>query len=129
MLNRDELKTVTAAITAADAAIGSVVPQNMRRFIYRVKWVNTVALANLFTLGMRENGAGATTVLDRAQLVVFGQMETDPDDLEEDALPLFIIDGPAQNFTIIPVGATTVRAFCGAGGTGFLTLWYIDVPA
>jgi hypothetical protein len=128
MINRDELKTVTMAVTAVDTQIGTVVPQNMRRFIYRTKFVNTLNGGNLLAIGKRENGAGATTVIDRIQAAVLNQMETDPEELHEDSAPLYTIEGPAQNFLIVPVGTSTVWAQCSAGGTGFLTLWYLDSP-
>jgi hypothetical protein len=128
-MNRDQLKTVTAAVTAVEATIGTVVPVNMRRFIYRTKFISTFNGGNLLTLGKRENGAGGTTVIDYIQTAVLNQMETDPDELEEDAEPLYIVEGPASNFLITPVGTSVVRAVCSAGGTGFLTLWYIDAPA
>jgi len=129
MLNRDQLKTVTMAVTAADATIGSNVPVNMRRFIYRTKFINTLNGDNLLTLGKRENGAGATTVVDYIQAAVQYQMEVDPEELHDDSAPLYVVEGPAQNPLITPVGASVVRAQCSALGTGFLTLWYIDAPA
>lgn len=127
-MNRDELKVVTSAVTAADATVGSVVPANMRRFIYRVKFVNTFAGPNLLTIGKRENGAGATTVIDRVQTAVLDQMETDPDALFEDSAPLYTIEGPASSAAITPVGTSIVRAQCSAA-SGFFTYWYLDSPA
>lgn len=127
MLNRDQIRTVTMAITNVDQAIGSNVPINMRRFIYRYRWVSTFNGLNAVAIGSRENGAGATTWLDGLTTVVIGQMETDPEDLNENSAPLVIINGPAQSPIITPVGNTTVRAMCTE--TGQLVLWYIDAPA
>lgn len=129
MFNRDELKSVTVAVAAVDADFGSAVPINMRRFIYRVKFVNTVNAPNVCVFGKRENGAGATTVIDRYAAVVLNQTEIEPDSLEEDSAPLYIIEGPASNFGIVPVGNSTMRIACSAGGTGFFTVQYIDAPA
>ena len=129
MINRDELKTVAVAVTAADVQIGTNVPVNMRRFIYRLEFINTINAPNLFTLGKRENGAGATTNVGYVQAAVQFQMEADPAELHEDSAPLFIVEGPASSDVIIPVGASSVRGFCSGAGTGFVTLWYIDAPA
>jgi len=128
-MDRSELKTVTAAVTAAEATIGTVVPNNMRRYIYKIKFINTINAANLFTLGKRENGAGATTTIDQIQTAVQHQMETDPDVLYEDSAPLYIIEGPASSDAITPVGTSLVRGACSGAGTGFITLWYVDTPA
>lgn len=129
MLNRSELKTVTIAVTDVDTQVGTVVPINMRRYIYRAKFRNTVNAPNIITLGHRQNGAGATTVLDTTGLVVLHQTEYDPDELKEDSAPLYVVEGPASTPTVTPVGNSTVRTLCSAGLTGQLTLWYIDANA
>jgi hypothetical protein len=129
MINGDELKVVTGAVTAADATIGTVVPNNMRRRIYRVKFINTFAGVNRLIIGKRENGAVGTTPIDYIQTAVPNQMECDPEDLLDDSAPLYTIEGPAQGVGITPVGTSVVRAQCSAGGTGFFTYWYIDSPS
>jgi hypothetical protein len=129
MLNRDELKTVTMAVTPADTQVGTIVPLNYRRYIYRVRFISTINGSNILTLGKREDGAGATTIIDRFATILMNDTDTDPDELEENSAPLYTIEGPASNFGITPVGTSTVRALLSAGGTGFLTLWYVDSPA
>jgi hypothetical protein len=132
-MNRSELRTVTAAIAVgagAEATIGSAIPENMRRFIYRIKFTNDIVAVNQLILGKRENGAGATTNIDTIQTVVAQEVVTDPDDLKEDSAPLYIIDGPPGNAgTTVGLAANSlVRAYATAG-VGILTLWYIDAPA
>lgn len=123
MVNRDDLKTTTVTVTNVDAAVGSNVPRNMRRFIYKIKAQNIFAGVNLLTLGKRENGAVGTTNID---LIAFGaQYEywNDPEELKEDALPLYIVEGAGA------VGASTLRALAAQAVSVYLTVWYIDAPA
>jgi hypothetical protein len=121
-MERDALRTTVAAITTAEANVGSAVPENMRRFIYRVKVNNQYAGANLLTLGKRENGAGATTTVDYFQTSVQYETDTDPDELKEDAAPLYIIEGGGDT------GDSYLRAVTD-NGNAYLTIWYIDAPA
>ena len=125
-MNRDELRTQVADITTVDSAIGSNVPPNMRRYIYKIKAINEHAVANLLTLGVRENGAVATTIIDYIRWATQYEMWNDPDELKEDALPLYIVEGEGA------VGVSTLRAFTSlmtAGLGARLTIWYVDVPA
>jgi hypothetical protein len=121
-IKRDELKTAVATITPADANVGSAVPANMFRFIYKLKVTNLFAGANLLTLGKRENGAGATTVIDYVQAATQYETWNDPDELKEDAAPLYIIGGKGST------GDSYVRAVTN-NGNAYLTLWYVDAPA
>jgi hypothetical protein len=117
----DEFKTVKANVTVADANIGSAIPQNMNRYIYRVKFLNQFAGPNKFTLGKREDGAVVTTNIDDFQTVLQYDTEVDPDELKEDMLPLYNVGGKIT-------GDSYVRAFTDAGN-GVVTLWYVDAPA
>ena len=84
----DALRTVVATVTNADANVGLAIPANMRRAIYKIKATNLFAGINLLTLGKRENGAGATTVMDYIQAVLQYDIWNEPDELKEDAAPL-----------------------------------------
>jgi hypothetical protein len=130
MLNRDELKSVTAAV-GAEATIGTAVLQNMRRFIYRIRFVNGAVGVNTLLVGKRENGAGATTNLDTIQTVVPNEMVTDPDEFKEDSAPLYVIDGPPGNVAVAVGFLSLVRMATGggAGAPGIVTYWYVDEPA
>ena len=93
MLKRDDIKTTVATVTTADANVGSAIPQNMRRFIYRIKAINIHTGANLLTLGKREDGAGVTTTIDYVQFATQYEIFPDPDELKEDSAPLYVIEG------------------------------------
>ena len=122
MINRDELQQAVATITAVDANIGTNVLANFRRFIYRVKLTNLFAGVNLITLGERINGAGVTTAIDYIQFILLYDLYIDPEELEEDAAPIYIIDGAGAG------GASTLRAV-GSAGNAYFAYWYIDAEA
>lgn len=122
MINNDELQTVVATVTTADANVGSAIPANMKRFVYRVKMINLFAGANLLTLGKREDGAGATTTLDYFQAATQYEGQADPDELQENAAPLYSVGGKGDT------GDSYLRAVTD-NGNAYLTIWYIDKPA
>lgn len=124
-LHRDELQEVSGAV-GADATIGTLIPQNMVRFIYRIKFINNGVGANQLVLGKRENGAGATTDIDTVQAAVANEMIFDPDELEEDAVPLYKIYGAPGNVAVAPNSAVRARTTAGAG---IFTYWYVDKEA
>lgn len=124
--NRDDLKTEVATIDDTDANVGSAVPANMRRYIYKIKAINEHAIANLLTLGKRENGAGATTTIDYVRWATQYETWNDPDELKEDSAPLYIVEGKGAD------GDSYLRAVTSlvtAGVGAYLTIWYIDAPA
>ena len=122
MINNDELRTYVAAVTAVEANFGSAIPANMRRFVYRTKMINEFAGANLLTLGKREDGAGATTVVDYLQAATQYEGQADPDELQENAAPLYIVEGKGST------GDSYLRAVTD-NGNAYLTIWYVDKPA
>lgn len=125
-MNRDELKTATGAVAGADQTLGASIPQNMRRFIYRLRFTNLGAGANQLLVGKRENGAGATTNIDTLQAQVPGDF-TDPEELHEDSAPLYTIDGPPGNVPVALASQSLVR-FATTAGAAIVTYWYIDEP-
>ena len=128
MLNRDELKIAFAATVGADQTVGSAIPVNMRRFIYRVRFDNLAAGLNTLVVGKRENGAVGTTVIDTLTANVTGDY-TDPEELHEDSAPLYVIDGgPSGGATATTPPSTSLVRFA-SPGTGNVTYWYVDEPA
>lgn len=124
----DALKTLVATVGVADANIGTPIPSLMKRVIYKMKWENEFAGVNLLTLGKRENGAGATTVIDYGRAIAQYDAFIDPDSLHEDSAPLYTIDGPPDTADPTYVGTSYIRAQA-TGASIFLTLWYEDVSA
>ncbi|MBU2060178.1 MAG: hypothetical protein KKB38_20905 [Gammaproteobacteria bacterium] len=127
MINRDELKTVTGAIAGADQTLGSAIPQNMRRFIYRVRFINLGVGVNQLLIGKRENAAGATTNIDTLESNVAGEMITDPDELHDDSAPLYVVDGPPGNVPVA-VGFNSLVRVATSAAAGIATYWYVDEP-
>lgn len=121
MINPDELRTTVATVGAAPANIGTAVPQNMRRYIYRIKATNIFAGVNLLTLSKQENGV-VLAPIDYVQSVLFGDVFPDPDELKEDSAPLYIVEGGGAG------GASYLRAVATAASV-LLTFWYVDKPA
>ena len=92
MVDKRGLQSNRYAVTAAEADIGTDVPVNMRRYIYRVKVQDDSGAANLVEL-KSQLGAAAAVVVDQFRLVTPDETYVDPDELREDALPLYIIEG------------------------------------
>ena len=132
MLNRDELRTSLPTAVAlgagAEVTVGNAIPQNHRRFIYRIRFTNLVAGPNQLLLGKRENGAGVTTAVDQIQSAVVNEVVNDPEELFENSAPLYIIDGPPGQVPVAAALNSLVRAYTDAGA-GILIYWYIDAPA
>ena len=131
MLNRDELRTsLPTAVPAgvgAEVTVGSAIPQNHRRFIYRIRFTNLGVGPSILMLGKRENGAAATTAVDNIQAVILDEMITDPEELREDSAPLYVIDGPPGQAPVAAALQSLVRAYTTVNA-GTLTYWYIDSP-
>jgi hypothetical protein len=132
MINRDELKTspptAVVALAVNEVTVGSPIPQNHRRFIYRVKFINSVAGPNAVSLGKRENGAGVTTAVDVIQAAVVNEVVEDPEELMENSAPIYVIDGPPGQIPVVAGNNSLVRAYTD-NGAGIFTYWYIDAPA
>ena len=123
----DELKTATAPVTVADATVGSAVPVDFVRNIYRVRFINSFAGANQLLIGSRENGAGVTANLDTLQAAVTLEMITDPDELKEDAAPLYVVSGgPSRGPSAAVPPATSLVRMATSAGNGIVTYWYTD---
>lgn len=122
MPKASEIQTVYTAAIGADADVGLAVPANMRRYIYQIEATNQFAGANQLTLGKREDGAGATTTIDELQFTLQYDYLPKPDGpLTEDALPLYIIEGPGTT------GNSFIRATTD-NGPADLIIRYVDAP-
>lgn len=125
----DELKSVTAAVGLVEATIGSAVPVDMTRYIYRVRFISTPGAQQLL-VGKRENGAGGTTNIDTIQAAVPLEMITDPDELKSDAAPLYVIKGgPSRGSTATVPPSTSLVRMATSVGAGIVTYWYVDAEA
>jgi len=120
----DSIKTVTVTVTPAEADVGSAIPQDTKRSIYKIKVTNLVAGANRTQLRKIENG-GASTLIDQFQQEVLGENWYDPDDLKEDSAPLYIVEGPVVTPTTPAAGTSHIRAMTDVGNA-YMTLWYVD---
>jgi len=120
MPRKEDLRTVHATVTTAEANIGSAVPQNYRRYIWKVKAINAYNGENLLTLGKREDGAGATTTIDQIAFATKYETWEDPDsEITEESIPLYIIEGKGET------GDSYLRAVTD-NGNAYLTIWYTD---
>lgn len=115
MVKREELQHKTHAATAVAALAGTVVPANMRRYIYKIKTVNQFAGANRLQIsyGTLLVVTAAIDYVDHAT-----QYETwvDPDELKDDSAPLYILEAG----TYLWLGTNN--------GNCQVTVWYIDAP-
>lgn len=98
MIDKRGLQSVRFAVTAVEADIGSVVANNQRRYIYRVKVQEDSLAPNLVELKKQPPGvpAPAIEVVDQFRCLVGGETFVDPDELKEDALPLYILEAGCQ---------------------------------
>ena len=92
MVDKRGLQSVRFPVTGVEADIGSAVPVNMRRYIYRVKVQDDSGAPNLVELKSLLTGAAAV-VVDQYRLAVADETYVDPDALKEDALPIYIVEG------------------------------------
>lgn len=103
MVDKRALNSVVGTITNAGVAFGSEVPANMRRYIYKIKTANQFAGANQLSFG-HQTDVPAEVILDYIEHATQYEMWNDPDDLKEDALPIYIIPGGSQPYGITDNG-------------------------
>ena len=99
MVSKRALNSVLGVVTNAGVAFGSHVPANMRRYIYKIKTANQFAGANQLQFG-HQTAAPANVILDWIEHAVQYDMWNDPDDLREDALPIYIVPAGSQFYGI-----------------------------
>lgn len=96
MVDKRALNSQLCAVTTISTVFGSVVQANMKRYIYKVKTVNRQVGANEIDFGHAVAAAlPAYTTLDYFDHATQYEVYNDPDELTEDALPIYII--PAGN--------------------------------
>jgi len=91
MVDKRALNSVVGTVdnTVGGISFGTTVPANMRRYIYKIKTANQFAGANQLQFG--HSTAAVGTILDYIEHAVQYDMWNDPDDLREDALPIYIL--------------------------------------
>jgi len=99
MVDKRGLQSFRFAVTAVEADIGSAIPVNMRRYIYRVKVQDDSGAPNLVELKSQLTGAAAV-VVDQFRLAVADETYVDPDELKEDSLPIYIITGSTSALVV-----------------------------
>lgn len=91
MVDKRALQTQQATATTGDNVFGTAVPANMRRYIYKIKTNNRYAGANQLEIGYSHDSGSNHTTLDYIDHATQYEMWNDPDELKEDALPIYII--------------------------------------
>ena len=107
MATKEGLQQFEAQITAAGVVFGTVVPANQRRYVYRIKTANQFAGANQLQFGF--DTGGVPTVIDFIEHAAQFDMWIDPDELKEDALPIYIIAAGNSFYGITNNGNCRVR--------------------
>lgn len=92
----------TAIITANNAAyqsLGTAIPANMRRYVYRIKTVNQ--LAGLNELILARGPAAAEVPIDYLPAATENEVYIDPDQLKEDSSPIYIFEAVDANIRVM----------------------------
>ncbi len=99
-MNKQALRT--AIITANNSAyqsLGSQIPSNMRRYVYRIKATNQFNGANKLTLA--RGPAGSEAAVDYIQAAVQYDIWNDPDEVTEQAAPIYIFEAEDEYIRVI----------------------------
>jgi hypothetical protein len=108
MVDKRALQSQRGTATSSGGVIGTEVASNMRRYIYKLKTANQYAGANQLTLGYSDDEGSSSTTLDYIEHAVQYDMWNDPDDLKEDALPIYIIPSGNKLYAITDNGNVEV---------------------
>jgi len=120
MVGKRALNSALGTITnaALGIAFGSHVPANMRRYVYKIKTANQFAGPNQLEFGHEDAATPVVQhVLDYIDHALEHDMWNDPDELREDALPIYIIPAGSQ-----PWGRAS------AAGDIYVYILYEDAP-
>ena len=104
MVDKRGLQSLQDTATTAGGVIGTEVPDNMRRYIYKLKMANQFAGANQLELGYSDDNGATHTTLDYIEHATQYEMWNDPDVLPEDALPIYIIPAGSKIYVITDNG-------------------------
>lgn len=122
-MKRDELRTAKVTIAANDTYenLASAIPQNMRRYVYKVKVIkDSGGAASLITIADRL-GTATETEKDLWYLTTPYETLVDPDELKEDSAPLYTFEGSSSAANrYIRVKSTLLGVI--------VTIWYVDAP-
>lgn len=91
MVDKRGLQSVLGTVTHAGNVFGSEVSSDMRRYIYKIKTANQFAGANQLDFGHSADEGVTHTTLDYIEHTTEKEMWNDPDELKEDALPIYIV--------------------------------------
>ena len=116
MPDKRALNSELAAVTNVGVTFLSAVPANMRRYIYKIKTANQFAGANQLQFG-HITAPAAAVILDWIEHVLAGDMWNDPDEVNEDSLPIYIIPAGSQPYGI-----------ASAAGNIMVYILYEDAP-
>ncbi len=120
-MNKQALQTTTVTIAANNTYenLGSAIPQNMRRMVYRIKAIKDSGGAeSLITIADRLASA-AETEKDLWYLTTPRETLVDPDELQEDSTPLYIFEASSSTASrYIRVKSTLLGVI--------VTIWYCD---
>ena len=92
----------TALITANDAAyqsLGSQIPSDMRRYVYRIKAINQHGGANKLTIA--RGPAASEVAVDYIQAATEFETWIDPDEMKVDAAPIYIFETVDEYIRVI----------------------------
>lgn len=99
-MNKQSLRTAfIVANNAAYQSLGSAIPANMRRYVYRIKAVNQHGAANM--LNLARGPALAEVVIDHIQAATQYETYIDPDEFKEDAAPIYIFEAVDANIRVL----------------------------
>lgn len=100
-MNKQDLRTaILVANNGAYGSIGTQIPADMRRYVYRIRAMNLFAGANLLTVA--RGPALAEVVIDNTiQAMLLGDIWNDPEELTEASLPLYIFEAADQFIRLI----------------------------
>lgn len=121
-MNKQALITVGETTDLANTYenIGTKIPQNMRRYVYGIKLMNTNTGFNKVTLADRL-GVAAEVVKDPWHLVLAYETVVHPDVIKEDSVPIYIFEGSTA------AADRYIRVKSDVAGV-IATIWYCDEP-
>ena len=108
-MDKRGLNSVVGTITDAGVAFGTVVPANMRRYIYKIKTANQFAGPNQLQFGYKPTGAAV--ILDYIEHANQYDMWNDPDEVKEDSAPIYILPAGSQPYGIGSAVGGTIYVF------------------
>lgn len=99
-MNKQALRiAVVTANIAAYQSLGTAIPANMRRYVYRIKTVNLLAGLNELTLA--RGPAASEVAIDYLPAATENEVYIDPDELKEDSAPIYIFEAADTNIRVI----------------------------